>query len=58
MFIYAAVKKYRSKREKDKVNQDRIQQSGQSAVSSSSQPSYMSRKTQATGQQDQQRRRR
>lgn len=50
MFIYAAVKKYRSKREKEKVNRDTIQQSGQSAFSSSSQPSYISRKTQAAGQ--------
>ena len=50
MLIYAAVKKYRSKQEKDRESRERTQQSGQSVFNTSSQPSYMTRTTQATSQ--------
>lgn len=50
MFIYAAVKKYKSKQEKERAARERTEQSGQSAFNTSSQPSYMTKTTQAASQ--------
>lgn len=50
MFIYAAVKKYRSKQEKERAARERTEQSGQSAFNTNSQPSYMTQTSQGTSQ--------
>ncbi|PNP48455.1 hypothetical protein TGAMA5MH_00493 [Trichoderma gamsii] len=58
MLLFAAVKKYRNKQAKEKEGHQSTEQSGQSAFNTGSQPSYMTKTTQAASQQDQQQRRR